>query len=542
MASRAATTRANAKARDAARLAERGDLAGAEVAATFALALTPNHPTALRVSGSVQRRLGRYDVAEERLRAALARDAADKLARRELATCLADQGRLADAIAALLDPAPTDAETWFELGVLHDQNADASAALEAAQAVARLAPEHAGAQFLLARALTTLGQVEEAAAQYRRLAGVPGLAAKAWFALLDLKTVRLTADEVQALEQLERHAGTSEEDRTLACYALGQAYEKAGRPEDAVRAFDTANRRTRRATPWDAEVLSGTVDAIRDAFPRGSDGDGSDRGSEVIFVLGMPRSGTTLVEQILAAHSQVVGASELPDLGRVLADESTRRGMPFPAWVADAHDGDWQRLGEEYLARTKRWQTRGRFTDKMPENWPYVGAILRMLPGARVIGCERDRLETAWSCYKQLFAAGHMGWSYDVDALAAYACDERRLWRHFQGNEPRRCRTQSYEAIQGDLGSQARELLHFVGLEFEPACLEFGSNGRETRSASAAQVRQPLNTKTARRGSYGPALDYLAHALDRAEKKQMIVDQPVGPHESREEPVCATVA
>jgi hypothetical protein len=368
------------------------------------------------------------------------------------------------------------------------------------------------------------------------------LAAKAWFALLDLKTVHLAPDELQALERLERHPGTNEEDRTLASYALGQAYEKAGRPEDAVRAFDAANQRTRRQTPWDAEALSRTIDAIQDAFPRSSDGDGSDRGSEVIFILGMPRSGTTLVEQILAAHSQVVGGDELPDLGRVLADESTRREKPFPAWVADAHDGDWQRLGEEYLARTKRCQTRGRFTDKMPENWPYVGAILRMLPGARVIGCERDTLETAWSCYKQLFAPGFMGWSYDVDSLAAYACDARRLWRHFQRHEPRRCRTQSYEAIQGDLDSQVRELLRFVGLEYEPACLEFASSRSETRSASAAQVRGPLDTKTARRRSYGRALDYLAQALDRAEQKRAIAEQPAGPHGTLEEAACATVS
>lgn len=307
----------------------------------------------------------------------------------------------------------------------------------------------------------------------------------------------------------------------LASYALGHAYEMANRPEDAVRAFDTANRSRRRQTPWDAQAFSKAVDSILDAFEARGEDPSSDRGSSAIFVLGMPRSGTTLVEQILAAHSRVVGASELPDLGQIIANESTRRGKAFPAWVRDADDGDWRRLGEEYLARTKRWQTRLRFTDKMPENWLYVGAILRMLPGARVIGCERESLETGWSCYKQLFAPGLVAWSYDFESIAAYACDSQRLWQHFQRTEPRQCRSQSHEAILADLDSQVRELLSFAGLEFEPACLDFASARRETRSASAAQVRQPLNRETARRKLYGSALDGLAQALDRAERRRI---------------------
>jgi tetratricopeptide (TPR) repeat protein len=514
----ATLTRANAFARDAARHVDRGDFAAAENAATFALALAPNHSTALRVSGSVHRRRGRHDTAEEYLRAALFADPDDALARRELAGCLVDQGQLVRAIALLQTPSPSDAETWFKLGALHDMNADAPAALDAAQKVLRLAPQHTGAQFLVARALTSLGQIDEAAAQYRRLTRLPAQAAKAWFALLDFKTIRVTADELRSIEQLERNSRTIDQDRMLASYALGQAYEMAGRPDDAVRAFDAANRWRRRETVWDSQSYTKHIDAIRAAFPTHSGDIRCNRGAEVIFVLGMPRSGTTLVEQILAAHPHVVGASELPDMAQVIAAESQRRGSAFPTWAADVDDRDWQRLGEEYLARTKRWQTSLRFTDKMPENWLYVGAILRMLPGARVIGCERDPIETAWSCYKQLFAPGQLGWSYDVDSLAAYSCDSRRLWQHFARNEPQRCRTQHYESILSDLDSQVRQLLAFAGLEYHPACLDFSSARRETRSASAAQVRQPINRATARRNLYGHCLDHLIDALDRAEK------------------------
>lgn len=501
-------------ARDAERLARRGDLAAAEAAAKLALGLAPDDPVALRIAGSVQRSLGRLDLAEGYLRTAEAIDPSDLRTRRELALCLADRGEVVRSIALL--PVPGDAEAWLELGILHDRNADAPAALEAARKAARLVPQHPGAGFLTARALTALGRIDEAAAQYRRLVRVPGQAARAWFGLLDLKSVRVEPEEVRSIERLVGLPSTPDEDRMLAAYALGYAYEQARRPEDAVRAFDAANRRRRAQTPWDARAFSLFVDAIRDAFAGPTPEPSSELGANVVFVLGMPRSGTSLVEQILSAHSRVVGASELPDLGQVVAGESARRGKAYPAWVAEASDADWERLGREYLARTKRWQTRRLFTDKMPENWLYLGAIVRMLPGARIVGCERDPLETCWSCYKQLFAPGRFAWSYDFESLAAYAHDAQRLWRHVQRLEPRRCRTQSHEALVADFEAQVRELLGFVGLDFEPACLDFASARRETRSASAAQVRQPLDRATARRAAYGRALDPLAQALARA--------------------------
>jgi hypothetical protein len=205
----------------------------------------------------------------------------------------------------------------------------------------------------------------------------------------------------------------------------------------------------------------------------------------------------------------------LPDVGQIVTAESSRRGQPFPDWIHEATEADWQRLGEEYLERTRRWQTRARFTDKMPENWLYVGLLLRMLPGARFLGCERDPLETAWSCYKQMFAPGHFAWSYDHDALAAYARDQRVLWRHFAERQPGSCRTVSYEGLVADFEPQVREILRFLDLDFEVGCLDFPAASRETRSASSAQVRRPLDRSTARLRLYGRALDSLVQAMRR---------------------------
>ncbi len=432
------------------------------------------------------------------------------------AQALAAQGRVGEAIALLSAPGPRGLDTWIELGVLHDRNADARSALDAAQRVERLSPQHPVGPALAARALTALGRIDEAAAAYRRMARLPGQAARAWFGLLDLKTEAVTEKELGLIEDLVAHPRTTDDDRMMAGYALGHAYEKAGRPSDAVRAYEAASRFRRAQIPWDAAGFSRVVDALRDAFPEPAPLGDETRGGNVIFVVGMARSGTTLVEQILAAHPEVVGASELPWLAQILAAESARRSRPFPSWLPDASDADWERLGREYLARTERWHTRSRFTDKMPENWLYVGPIRRMLPGARIVGCERDPVETAWSCFKQLFAPGMFGWSYDYESLARYAADSRWLWRHWARQEPGHCLTLSYEALVADFQPQVQALLAFLGLPYDPACLDFPNAPRETRSASAAQVRRPLDRGTARRASYGTALDALADAVTRA--------------------------
>ncbi len=199
----------------------------------------------------------------------------------------------------------------------------------------------------------------------------------------------------------------------------------------------------------------------------------------------------------------------------MLAAESRRRNRPFPDWVAQATTADWERLGAEYLERTRRFQTRTRFTDKFPENWPYIGAIARMLPGAKIVLCERDPLETLWSCFKQQFAPGHCEWSYDFDSLARYAHDCAQTLRHYEALEPSRCRRQSYEALVEDLETQTRSLLQFVGLEFDPACLDFAKQQRVSRTASAAQVRRPLQKPSSRSELYGELLAPLRAALAR---------------------------
>ena len=222
-----------------------------------------------------------------------------------------------------------------------------------------------------------------------------------------------------------------------------------------------------------------------------------------------------LVEHILASHPEVEGANEIPDLPQVIEDESRRRSQPFPQWVAAATSADWHRLGQDYLSRTARWrEQRPRFTDKNVANWPLLGAARLMLPGARIIHCHRDPVETCFSCYRHLFRHG-VHCSYDLDELADYYSDYERLSALWLARHPQYVLDFPYETLLLEPEAQIRRLLAFCNLPFDPACLTPHQTRREVLStASAAQVRQPIRRDKAHSILYRdwlqPLRDHLA--------------------------------
>jgi tetratricopeptide (TPR) repeat protein len=429
------------------------------------------------------------------------------------------QGQADDGPAALhsLRQAAACARTpaeWMKLSVECDLQGFYEEALAAAEAVVKQEPASVPGRLQRARCHKALGHSAAAAEDFRRLIDADREVARAWFGLLDLKTVNLQPGELERLSQHAQRPGRPVAEQQMIDFALGKALEDVGDRAAALAVFQRANGSVRQGQPWDAAAFARHMGELHQVFETGPDARAQPQGEEIIFLVGMPRSGSTLVEQVLASHSQVEGASELPYLQQVIEAESRRRGQAFPMWVNRADPDDWTRLGQEYLRMSARWRTsRPKATDKMPDNWRLVGAVCAMLPQARVIDCRRDPLETAWSCYKQLFGPGLANFSYDFDSLGQYGHACEALGDLFARRFPLQVRVQSYEALVAEPEAQIRELLDFCGLPFEAGCLSFHTAQRAIRTPSALQVRQPMTRTSTPAGGYGALLDPLRAAL-----------------------------
>jgi Flp pilus assembly protein TadD len=500
----------------AARAIRDGALASAESILRGVLAAAPEHPEALRLYGILHTRSNRPLAALDLLQRASARRPNDELILNDLGSALYACGEHAAAFVAwrrATELAPREPMPWYNLGRNLQLEGRTEPALDALQRACELAPTFVPAQVLRGDALTYLGRFDEAEAAYRAALRAHPACGDAWRGLANIKARPLSADDRERLAREFQRTDLAEPDRIAMGYALGKVCEDHGRYPEAFAALSDANARLRRLSPWDARAFRAHVDAVlaqTEALPAPLD---PALGREAIFLVGLPRSASTLFEQILAAHPQVEGASELPDLAATLGDESARRGRPFLQWVGAATADDWQRLGLDYLRRTARWrERRPRFTDKMPENWLYAGVLRAMLPGAKVIETRRDPVEVGWSCFKQHFyRLPHF--SCDLADIAAYTRDCERALAHWGKADPARVRAHSYEALLADPEGQIRELLAFCGLPFDARCLDFHRAERSVRTPSASQVRQPLRGDTARSAHYGALLDPLRQAL-----------------------------
>ena len=470
----------------------------AERLLTDVLSQAPDNAQANRLMGIVQQLCGRNTQACAYLRHALALSPDDPVIQMNLGSALCESGALDEAIPLLRRAcqfSPDKAGPWYNLGralKMQIQFEPARAALERALAID---PAHPKARIALAHAQTSLGDIPGAVANFREVLRYWPNNARAWFALANMKTYRFDAADAARLDQALREPNLDDYARVHLGFALAKALEDQGDYRGAFAALREANQCQRRNTPWDAAAARAQVDAIMAAFdqPAALPTDTA-LGHEVILIACLPRSGSTLTEQILASHPEVEGANEIPDLPAVIDGESKRRGQPFPDWTNAATDADWARLGREYLVRTERWRRqRPRFTDKSLLNWQLIGAALRMLPGAKVVNCRRDPLETCFSCYRQLFSNGN-GFTYDMDDMVDHYVDYHRLTHHWLRVFPQQVLDHEYEALLADPERQTRRLLEFCGLTFDRTCLDFHRTARTVLStASAAQVRQPLH-------------------------------------------------
>ncbi|GLQ49129.1 hypothetical protein GCM10010872_05780 [Dyella flava] len=499
----------------------RGQPDVAERALVSVLALAPQCAEAHRLMGIAFQMRGDHVKAVESLQRALAVCPGDGVILTSLGSSQFETGAIDLALASLrqaCEREPGMASAWYNLGKALKLQVHTDEACSALQRALAIEPGHVTARITLADAQASQGNVADAIDNYRDILRRQPGNYKAWFALANLKTLRFTEKDTAQLHQLFRQPGVQTEARLSIGFALAKAQEDQSNYPAAFETLREANTLKRKQVPWNASAERTQIDAIMRAFqgPAPAPLDPA-LGQEVIFIVSLPRSGSTLTEQILASHPDVEGANEITDFPQVIDDESRRRGQPFPQWVAAATAEDWARLGRDYLQRTQRWrEKRPRSTDKNLVTWELVGAIARMLPGARIVNSRRDPLETCFACYRQLFSNG-AHFSYDLDDMVSYYADYERLMRYWQEVLPGKIFDHVYETLLTDTEPQIRQLLDFCGLGFDPACLAFHETSRTVLStASAAQVRQPLRMDTPRNTRYGDKLDPLRERLRAA--------------------------
>jgi tetratricopeptide (TPR) repeat protein len=505
-----------AKMHAAARAIRDGALAEAERLLALVLAQAPEHAEALRLLALLHGR--RRDPAQSRtvLQRALALHPHDALLLNDLGNLQMAGGEIDEAFRSWRSAcaaAPEQPMPWFNLGRNLQLQGESEAAVDALERACALASDLLPARILLGDALAHLGRFDAAQARYREALAAHPACGDAWRGLSNIKSRPLSDDDAAQLTAQLRRSDITDADRIAMGYALGKAEEDRGRYPQAFAALSDANALQQRRAPWRAEAFETYVAAALARTERLPAPIDPLLGREVIFIVGMPRSGSTLFEQILASHPQVEGGSELPDLGDIIQQESMRRGQPYPQWIQSATAADWHRLGQAYLQRTARWRSRRpRFTDKMPDNWKLAGVLRTMLPGATVIDVRRDPLETAWSCFRQQFYR-LPDFSADLRnvAIALRGCE--RAMDAWRARDPAHIHLHRYEALVQDPETRIRALLDDCALPFDAACLAFHRTERSVRTASAAQVRQPLRGDTARAHHYGALLDPLRRAL-----------------------------
>jgi tetratricopeptide (TPR) repeat protein len=361
----------------------------------------------------------------------------------------------------------------------------------------------AGPWVTLGNLFKTVDRMPEAIDAYRRAIAMKPDWGDPWWALSDLKTFRFDDADVAAMQALLGRQGLSEDDRIHLNFALGWAHEQARDPARSFAHYAAGNRIRRAQIHHDRDQPGRERDAARALFTpdfldaRNGWGCGA---SDPIFIVGMPRAGSTLVEQILASHPMVEATmelNELPALAQQIAGLAPRDGQRgYPDMLAALSRDDIAKLGQAYLDRTRVQRRRGtpHFIDKLPANFRFVPLIRLILPKARIIDVRRDPMSCGFSLFRQYLASGQ-SFAFDLAEIGAYYADYVRTMAQWDAMAPGHIHHLSYEALVDDLEGEVRRLLDYLGLPFDPACLAFHETRRTVRTPSAGQVRQPINRR-----------------------------------------------
>jgi tetratricopeptide (TPR) repeat protein len=460
----------------------------------------PAHVAALCGLAAVSLAAVRAHDAERLLRHALKQTAYLPLVYRGLAPTLLAMGRLREAEAAtqhLLAMEPESPQTWVTFACVATRSMRQEQALAAYEYAARLKPDEVGLRLSIGHAQKTLGRRHDSEASYKAALQMDPGRGEAYWNLADLKNYAFSDAEIAAMQQLLSADKRDRCNEAQVNFALGRAFEQRQRYPEAFAYYARGNKLRSLDTPFDIDGFERRSARIRrffDAAFFAAHRDAGDPSPAPIFIVGLPRSGSTLLEQILASHSQVEGTMELPDILNIvgLFDDLSATRDGYPETVAQAPSAQLSALGSRYLRETLPLRSgRPHFTDKLPNNFSHVGLIHALLPQATIIDARRHPMDACFSTFKQYFAEGQ-NFSYSLQDLGGYYRCYLALMDHWDAVLPGRVLHVQYEDVVHDPERCIRRLLEHCRLPFEAACLNFHETKRSVRTASAEQVRQPL--------------------------------------------------
>jgi len=460
----------------------------------------PSHVGALCGLAALSLAAERPQDAERLLRHALKQSAHLPLAYRGLGPALVQLGRLkeADAAARYLEKIePESPQTWVTIASVAMRMMRQEEALEAYEHALRLKPDEVGLRMSAGHLQKTLGRRRDSEASYKAALQMDPGRGEAYWSLADLKNYAFGDEEIAAMQRLLASDRRKSSGEAQLHFALGRAFEQRQDYEQAFGHYAEGNALRRLDAPFDIDGFERRSARIRAFFDDGffaARGGSGDPSSAPIFIVGLPRSGSTLLEQILASHSQVEGTMELPNILNVVGqfDDLTAARDGYPETVARAAAAQLTALGRRYLEETAPLRTgRAHFTDKLPNNFSHIGLIHAILPHATIIDARRHPMDACLSTFKQHFAEGQT-FSYNLSDLGRYYRCYLALMDHWDRVLPGRVLRVQYEELVREPEANIRRLLEHCGLPFDAACLAFHENPRAVRTASAEQVRQPL--------------------------------------------------
>ncbi len=495
----------------ASQLHQQGKFEEAEKIYRQVLAKEPENVDALRMLAMIAAAANKPDDCERLLRKVISLAPDFALAQLDMGRTLKEQDRFEEAIyhfrkATTLEPG--NAQAHFLLGGVLAPAAQTEQAAQAYKDALTHNPNHAAALLGLGHVLKTLGQQEAGIQAYRDCIKLKPENGETYWSLANLKTFSFSEEELNKMIEMVEGKQLEPQSEVNFLFALGKAFEDRKDFDQAWQYYDEGNQKQRALINYDPVLTEVQNDDLLDVYTREFMAEFMGKGNpdaSPIFVLGLPRTGSTLIEQILASHSQVEGTSELPYIGRACSSLNRNRadGINYPQAMRELQPENLVALGQLYLDKAKMHRQEGTpyFIDKMPNNFPSAGFIKLILPNAKIIDTRKHPFDACLGNYKQLFAKGQ-NFTYDLTDIGEYFLQYERLMDHWDTVMPGEILHVQYEDTVMDFENTVRRIFDFCGLPFEEACLNFHETDRAVRTASSEQVRQPIYTGAINRWRY----------------------------------------